>query len=64
MILVSEEKSKQLREEANTLPNKAAQLGAISNAEEKETEVIQQQNQLIADLKKQYPNYSGETLQS
>jgi hypothetical protein len=56
-IINSVEKAKTLREEANSLPNKAAQLGALSNVEEKEAELIQRQEQLISDLKKQYPNY-------
>lgn len=46
-----------LRAEANALNNKAAKLGAISNAEEKETELIQKQTELLNELKKQYPDY-------
>lgn len=46
-----------LRTEANALSNKAAKLGAISNAEEKEQELIQRQNNLLAELKKQYPDF-------
>lgn len=48
---------KNLREEANALNNKAAKLGAISNAEEKELELITKQKALLEDLKKQYPDY-------
>lgn len=47
---------KNLRDEANAL-NNTAKLGAISNAEEKELELILKQNQLLEDLKKQYPDY-------
>jgi hypothetical protein len=46
-----------LREEANALNNKAAKLGAISNAEEKEIELITKQKALLAELQKQYPDY-------
>jgi hypothetical protein len=46
-----------LRDEANALNNKAAKLGALSNAEEKEVELIQKQGQLLNELKKQYPDY-------
>ncbi|HOZ86709.1 MAG TPA: hypothetical protein PL029_03075, partial [Bacteroidia bacterium] len=56
-LITANEKSKKLRDEANALPNAAAKLGAYSNAEEKEAELIQSQAQLIAELKKQYPNY-------
>lgn len=52
-----------LRTEANALSNKAAKTGAISNAEEKEQELIQKQNAVLEQLKKQYPNYNpGSTL--
>jgi hypothetical protein len=46
-----------LRDEANALNNKEAKLGAISNAEEKELELIERQKALIAELKQEYPNY-------
>lgn len=46
-----------LRAEANALNNKAAKVGAISNAEEKELELIQKQSEVLAKLKKQYPDY-------
>ncbi|WP_317897540.1 hypothetical protein [Aurantibacillus circumpalustris] len=46
-----------LRIEANALSNKAAKLGAISNAEEKELELIQKQSSLLNSLKQQYPDY-------
>ncbi len=50
-------KANRLRDEANLESNRAAKLGALSNAEEKEAELIQKQNDLIAELKKQYPDY-------
>ena len=46
-----------LRDEANALSSKPAKLGAISNAEEKELELIQKQTELLTELKKQYPDY-------
>ncbi len=46
-----------LREEANAIPNGKAKLGALSNVEEKELELIQKQSNLINELKKTYPNY-------
>lgn len=46
-----------LRAEANALNNKAAKIGAMSNAEEKEIELIQKQNVLLTELKKKYPDY-------
>lgn len=46
-----------LRAEADALNNKAAKLGAISNAEEKEQELIQKQNALLAELKAIYPDF-------
>ncbi len=50
-------KANQLRDEANSLPNRAARLGALSNAEEKEAELIQKQNELLSELKKAYPDF-------
>ncbi len=49
--------SEQLRNEANLLTNNNAKIGAIMNAEEKENEMLQKQNEVIAELKKQYPDY-------
>jgi hypothetical protein len=49
--------SQKLREEANAQSNTNAKIGALSNAEEKEAEYLIKQNQLIAELKKQYPDY-------
>lgn len=50
-------KAGRLREEANSLPNRAARLGALSNAEEKEAELIQKQTDLLNEMKKVYPEY-------
>lgn len=52
------DQSKQLREEANSLNNTSAKLGALSNAEEKEAETTQKQTVILNELKKQYPNYT------
>ncbi len=46
-----------LRQEANALTNDAARLGAIENAEEKETELLQKQKSLVEELKQAYPTY-------
>lgn len=46
-----------LRTEANALSNKAAKIGAISNAEEKELELIQKQKELLVQLQNIYPDY-------
>lgn len=48
---------KNLREEANSLSNNSAKLGAISNAEEKEAELLKKQKELLGKLKRQYPDY-------
>lgn len=50
--------SNELRQEAEALANADAKLGGISNAEEKELEMISKQNQLVKQLKKQYPDYA------
>lgn len=55
------DQTKQLREEANSLSNTSAKLGALSNAEEKEVETALKQNQLLDDLKKLYPDYVVKT---
>ena len=52
------DQSKQLREEANSLNNTSAKLGALSNAEEKEAETTQKQTVILNELKKQYPDYN------
>jgi hypothetical protein len=51
------DQAKKLREEADQLTSDAAKVGAYSNAEEKEAELLQKQDQLINELKKQYPDY-------
>jgi len=56
-LFLLEDKTKKLREEANNQTSSAAKLGAISNAEEKEAELLIKQKELIVVLKKQYPNY-------
>jgi len=56
-INVLKEQAKKLKEEANAQTNPAAKIGALSNAEEKEAELLIKQNQLITELKKQYPDY-------
>jgi hypothetical protein len=49
--------AEKLREEANQIDNPGAKLGAISNAEEKENELLNKQKELIAALNEEYPNY-------
>ncbi len=61
-IAVLKEQAKKLKEEANAQTNPAAKIGALSNAEEKEAELLIKQNQLITELKKQYPNYVVKTV--
>ncbi|MBL7921896.1 MAG: PD40 domain-containing protein [Bacteroidia bacterium] len=61
-IAVLKEQAKKLKEEANAQTNPAAKIGALSNAEEKEAELLIKQNQLIAELKKQYPDYVVKTV--
>ncbi len=46
-----------LREEANAIKNNSAKLGAISNAEEEEADLLSRQNKLINELKNHVPNY-------
>ena len=49
--------SSQLRNEANALTNNNAKVGSMMNAEEKEAEMLQKQNDVLNELKKQYPDY-------
>jgi hypothetical protein len=49
--------SKQLREEANSQANTNAKIGSMMNAEEKESEMLQKQNDILNELKKRYPDY-------
>ncbi|MBA2611629.1 MAG: PD40 domain-containing protein [Bacteroidetes bacterium] len=56
-ITVLKTQAQKLREEANAQSNTAAKVGALSNVEEKEAELLIKQNQLITELKKQYPDY-------
>ncbi len=60
-IAVLKDQAKKLKEEANAQSNPAAKIGALSNAEEKEAELLIKQNQLITELKKQYPDYVVKT---
>ncbi len=56
-VAVLKSQAQKLREEANAQTNASAKIGALSNAEEKEAELLIKQNQLITELKKQYPDY-------
>ncbi len=47
----------ELRSEANNQSNISAKIGGLGNAEEKETELLQKQNNIINELKKTYPDY-------
>ena len=53
---------RKLKEEAAGLPNRAAQLGALSNVDEKERELTRKQTELIESLRKKYPDYQVQTL--
>ena len=46
-----------LRSEADASKGVEAKLGGISNAEEKEAELLVKQNVLITELKKLYPTF-------
>lgn len=46
-----------LRTEAENNPNRAAKLGAYSNAEEREIELIEKQNLVLLELSSVFPNY-------
>ncbi len=49
-------KAKAMREEAMSLPNAAAKVGALTNAEEKENEALQKLSNAIDALKKSNPS--------
>lgn len=53
---------RKLKEEAASIPNRSAQLGALSNVEEKERELIRKQTDLIESLRKKYPDYQVQPL--
>jgi hypothetical protein len=53
---------RKLKEEAASLPNRSAQLGALSNVEEKERELIRKQTDLIESLRKKYPDFQVQPL--
>jgi len=46
-----------LRNDVNIQTNPSAKLGAIGNAEEKESELIKKQNEILTTLRKKYPDY-------
>lgn len=48
---------KSIRDEANGMPNKGARFGSLSNAIEREAELLQKQNEIIDELKKSYPDF-------
>jgi hypothetical protein len=47
-----------MRSEAGEQPNKAARLGALGNAEEKEAELLKLQEEIISTIRVQYPEAS------
>lgn len=53
-----------LRTEAENNPNRAAKLGAYSNAEEREIELIEKQNLVLLELSSVFPNYEIKQLSS
>lgn len=57
-------KSQQLRDEANSQTNNNAKIGSLMNAEEKEAELLQKQNEVLSEMKKQYPDYAVKTSSS
>jgi hypothetical protein len=48
---------KKLREEASEMSSKGAKFGALSNAEEREAELLQKQSEIITQLKTKYPDF-------
>lgn len=51
-------KASQLRSEAGAMKSMAARNGAYSNAEEKESEILVKQSELLKDLLLKYPDYT------
>jgi hypothetical protein len=51
-------KASQLRSEAGAMKSLAARNGAYSNAEEKESEILVKQSELLKDLLLKYPDYT------
>ncbi len=49
--------SRNMRSESDEQTNKSAKLGMLSNAEEKESQILAQQNEIMLRLKGQYPDY-------
>lgn len=54
----SKKQANNLRDEANSITNSSAKLGAYSNAEEKEAEVLNKQAEIIRSLRKYDLTYS------
>ncbi|HRD39511.1 MAG TPA: hypothetical protein PLC65_12830, partial [Bacteroidia bacterium] len=54
----SKKQASNLRDEANSITNSSAKLGAYSNAEEKEAEVLNKQAEIIRSLRKYDLTYS------
>ncbi len=56
-LLETKKHTTSLREDANAINNNAAKLGAISNAEEEEFDLLNEQNKLINELKTYNSDY-------
>jgi hypothetical protein len=56
-IKILRNQAQQLRTEANAQSNANARIGSLMNAEEKEAEILQKQNEAIAELRKLYPDF-------
>lgn len=61
-ITNSKKQAGNMRDEANSITNNSAKLGALSNAEEKETELLAKQNEIIGMLRKYDLSYSQPAL--
>jgi len=48
---------KQIVEEANSMTSKGARFGSLSNAQEREAELMQKQTEILSQLKEQYPDF-------
>ena len=48
---------KSIREEANTIDNKGARYGALSNGIEREAELLQKQDEILDELRNTYPDF-------
>ncbi|MBL7917439.1 MAG: hypothetical protein JNM96_03520, partial [Bacteroidia bacterium] len=56
-LVENKKHTKSLRDDANAINNNAAKLGAISNAEEEEANLLNKQNKLIEELKAYNSDY-------